>query len=103
MSKKASLAEIMGSFGASQNGRLELEHLPKILGDAMPDLPRNSVGRYRLVKALQQRFGDNFRALPGVSGLVEQFDKEVDFEDRIERIKAVKLENFRKVKRANAK
>ncbi len=97
--KKVSLAELMGSAGASANGKLELNHLPKILGDAMPDLPRNSVGRHRLVSALQQRFGNNFRALPGVSGLVEQFDREVDFEDRIEKIKAVRLDNFRKVKK----
>ena len=96
--KKVSLAELMGSAGASANGRLELRHLPQILGDSLPDLPRNSLGRYRLMTALQQRFGDNFRALPGVAGLVEQFDKEVDFEDRIEKIKAIKLETFRKAK-----
>lgn len=101
--KKVSLSELMGSAGANAGRNLELRHLPQILGDALPDLPRNAVGRFRLVKALQQRFGDNFRALPGVSGLVEQFDHEVEFEDKIQQIKAIKLENFRKVKRANAK
>lgn len=96
--KKASLSEIMGSFGAEQDGKLELRHLPKILGDGMPDLPRNAVGRYRLISSLRQRFGDNFRALPGVSNLVKQFDSEVDLEDRIRKIKSIKLENIKKVK-----
>lgn len=96
--KKASLSELMGGTGAQHSGNLKLEHLPNILGDALPDLPRNQVGRYRLVRALQQRFGDNFRALPGVSGLVDQFDNEIALEDKISKIKAIKLSNFRKAK-----
>ncbi len=98
MSKKASLSEIMGSAGAQHSGNLDLKHLPQILGDAMPDLPRNQVGRFRLIKALQQRFGDNFRSLPGVTGLVGQFDREIDLEDKIERIKAVKLSHYTRKK-----
>lgn len=98
MSKKNSLAEIMGAFGASQAGNLELKHLPQILGDGLPDLPRNSVGRYRLVSALRQRFGDNFRSLPGVSGLVKQFDDEIALEDKIRKISSIKLSNFKKAK-----
>jgi hypothetical protein len=97
MSKgKASLAELMGSVGSEKSNKLELRHLPQILGDALPDLPRNQVGRYRLVKALQQRFGDNFRSLPGVSSLVEQFDSEIDLEDKIEQIKAIKMRNIKR-------
>lgn len=98
MSKKASLSEIMGAAGAAKSNNLELRHLPQILGDAMPDLPRNQVGRFRLIKALQQRFGDNFRSLPGVSGLVKQFDSEIDFEDRVEKIKSIKLSSFQRKK-----
>lgn len=71
---------------------MTLSNLPRILGDAMPDLPRNSVGRYRLVSALRQRFGDNFRALPGVSSLITEFDRDVELEDKIARIKAIKYE-----------
>lgn len=95
MSKKASLSELMGGTAAQHAGNLKLEHLPHILGDAMPELPRDAVGRHRLISALRQRFGDSFRSLPGVSGLVSQFDKEIDFEEHIQRIKAVKLSNFR--------
>ncbi len=94
MSKKASLSELMGSVGAQ--GNLSLKQLPQILGDAMPDLPRNQVGRYRLMSALRQRFGDNFRALPGVSGLVKEFDSEVDLEDKVQKISAIKLSSFKR-------
>lgn len=93
MSKKVSLSEIMGSAGVQG---LSLKALPSVLGEAMPDLPRNSLGRYRLVSALRQRFGDNFRSLPGVSGVIQEFDNEVDLEDRVQRISAIKLENFKK-------
>lgn len=95
MSKKTSLAELMGASGSQG---LSLKSLPNVLGEAMPDLPRNSLGRYRLVSALRQRFGDNFRSLPGVSNLIQEFDHEVDLEDRVQRISAVKLEHFRKAK-----
>lgn len=95
---KVSLSEIMGSAGAAKGGKLELRHLPQILGDALPDLPRNSVGRYRLISALRQRFGDNFRSLPGVSSLVDQFDRESQLEEKIRSISAVKLSSFKKVK-----
>jgi len=92
MSKRAgtSLAELMGSAGAAAGGNLSLEHLPTILGDAMPELPRNAVGRHRLIRALQQRFGDNFRSLPGVMGIVQDFDQKVQFERHLDQLRAVK-------------
>lgn len=92
--KKASLAELMGSKAAGSGG-LSLKQLPEVLGDAMPELPRNAVGRYRLIRALQQRFGDNFRALPGVSGLVKEFDNEIAFENKVQKISAIKLKGYK--------
>ncbi len=91
--KRASLAELMGKT-ASQSGTkgLRLEQLPDILGDGMPELPRNPVGRHRLVRSLQQRFGNNFRSLPGVKELVAEFDKDIEFERKIARLKAIKYE-----------
>lgn len=86
--KKVSLAELMGS--QASNGRLELSKLPEILGDAMPELPRNNVGRHRLIRSLQQRFGNNWRSLPGVKDLVKEFDGEVALERRIAEIKRIK-------------
>ena len=89
--KKASLAELMGSEAAGSGGQLKLSQLGSILGDAMPELPRNPLGRHRLVRALQQRFGPNFRSLPGIKGLIQQFDGDIAHEDTKRRIAAIKL------------
>ncbi len=56
----------------------------------MPELPRNSVGRHRLIRSLQQRFGPNFRTLPGVMGLVKEFDDDIKLEQRIGKLKALR-------------
>lgn len=98
MSKKVTLAEMMGSTAAGRGSDLSLKQLPLILGDAMPELPKNSVGRHRLVRALQQRFGPNFRSLPGVSGLIKEFDSDCEFETRIQKISAIKLSSHTKKK-----
>jgi len=91
--KKVSLAELMGSKGANQStsGSLSLDQLPTILGDSMPELPRTNVGRFRLIRALQQRYGKNFRSLPGVSGLIKEFDQDMETEDKINKMKKIKL------------
>lgn len=88
--KKASLAELMGATAAKAGGRLSLDQLPDILGDSMPDLPKNAVGRHRLIRALQQRFGSNWRGLPGVSDIVKEFDGGVDLEARIRKLQQIK-------------
>ncbi len=81
----------MGSTGAAGNGKLSLNQLPEILGEGMPELPRNPVGRHRLIRSLQQRFGKNYRSLPGVKDLVAEFDKDIDLEIRIQRIGAIRM------------
>jgi len=83
--KKVSLQELMGKEASS--GELKLKDLSSILGDSMPELPKNNVGRFRLIRALQQRFGKNFRSLPGVSSVVKEFDDDIDFEHTINRMK----------------
>lgn len=86
---KVSLSELMGSRGAQ--GGLSLADLPKLLGDGMPDLPRNEIGRFRLIKALQQRFGQSYRQLPGVKNIIKDFDDDVAFEGKVQAMKSVKL------------
>ena len=88
--RKTSLAEMMGSYGANK-GKLTLDSLPNILGDGMPELPKTQVGRHRLVRSLQQRYGNNFRSLPGVKDLISEFDKHLDFEKKIAKMKAIRL------------
>lgn len=92
---KVSLSEIMGKAGAEANGQLSLKDLPALLGDGMPELPRDAIGRHRLIRALQQRFGANFRSLPGVGGIVSQFDNEIAFEGKVKHVSNIKLENYR--------
>lgn len=90
--KRPSLAELMGVTGRHGGAeRLTLKQLPEILGDGTPELPKNAVGRHRLVRALQQRFGLNWRSLPGVKDLVKEFDGAADLERRIAQIRQVKL------------
>lgn len=91
MAKKNSLAEMMGSNGAQQSANgLQLSRLHEILGDATPELPRNAVGRHRLIRALNQRFGKNFRSLPGISNLIKQFDSDLEVENKIAHISSIK-------------
>lgn len=86
--KKVSLAELMGADASGSKGPgLTLSQLPKILGDAMPELPKNPLGRHRLIRSLQQRYGKNFRSLPGIKELVKQFDNEIEFEKKVAQMK----------------
>jgi hypothetical protein len=84
---KQSLAELMGNAGSQG---IQLSRLHEVLGEATPELPRNAVGRHRLIMALNQRFGANFRALPGVKEVVKQFDHEIEFEKSCEKLRAIK-------------
>ncbi len=86
--KPASLGELLGS--AAQKQDLSLEDLPEILGEKMPELPKNRIGRFRLVNALQQRFGNGYNNIPMVSKIIKQFDEEIKFENVIRRNKGMK-------------
>ncbi len=92
MSKRGvSLSEIMGKAGADKaKSGLSLDNLPEVLGEAMPDLPKNAVGRYRLLRSLKARFGPNFRSLPGVMDVLKEFDSVIDTELQVHRIRGIK-------------
>lgn len=85
--KKLSLAELMGK--GAENG-LSLSRLHEVLGEGTPELPRNAVGRHRLIRALGQRFGPNWRSLPHTSDLLKQFDSEVEHQRSIMRIRNIR-------------
>ncbi len=67
------LNELMGKKANMER----LEDLPEMLGEKMPEVEFNAVGRLRLLKALRNRFGEGFRNLPGISKILEDFDQEV--------------------------
>ena len=86
---KASFAEIMG--GSPQGGKMSLKDLPEILGhDKVMEMPRNAIGKYRLRRALQQRFGDGYRNIPGVKGLMKEFEEDIQFEGILSKVRSIK-------------
>lgn len=80
-SRNATLGELLGKSGSKAS--LSLKDLPDILGEKMPELPRDRIGKFRLIQSLQLRFGDGFRNLPHIKGIIEEFDKEVETENVI--------------------
>lgn len=79
--KPAGLGELLGSASSKQD--LSLKDLPELLGEKMPDLPKNRIGKFRLINALQQRFGPGFNNIPMVAGIIKEFDEEVKLENVI--------------------
>lgn len=78
----ASLSEMMG-----KENEVSLETLPEILGNAMPEMDYDHVGKIRLVHALQQRFGQNYRSIPGVNKTIADFDKQMKFNSVVKKNK----------------
>lgn len=73
------MGELMGKAGGKSN--LSLKDLPEILGEKMPELPKNRLGKMRLLNALQVRFGPGYNNIPMVSGILKEFDQEVELEN----------------------
>lgn len=71
----ATLNELMG-----KDNTITMEKLPEILGEKMPEIPNNEQGKIRLLKALRQRFGDEFRNIKGVKELISKFESNLKFE-----------------------
>lgn len=83
----ATLNEIMGN---KTNGQLTMADLKSVLGDSMPTIELNKVGRFRLLQALRNRFGDNYRNIPGVKNILDDFDKELNIDLQIRKNKGAK-------------
>jgi len=77
-SKPASLAELLGKTDGQSLG---LSDLPKLLGEKMPEMPHNRVGRYRLNNALKLRFGPGYKNIPGIKNILSEFDSHVETEN----------------------
>ncbi len=68
----SNLNELMG-----KDTKITLDNLQEILGEAMPEMPFDRIGRMRLINALQQRFGQQYMNIPGVKEVIKHFDEEV--------------------------
>lgn len=78
---KATLNEVMGKRGEDFHKQgLDLSDLPEVLGEGMPKLEFHPLGRIRLMRALQQRFGSGYRNVPGVSQVMQKFDEQAKLE-----------------------
>ena len=86
----ASLNEIFGKGGEKEE--FDLSDLKDILGEKMPEMPFSAVGRVRLLKALKIRFGDGFRNIPKLKGLISKFDDEIKTDLDMRKIKRIKME-----------
>lgn len=82
---RATLGELIGG----KRSAMSLDNLEDILGEKMPELPRTQVGRFRLVRALRNRFGDGYRNIPGVKGIIKDFEEDMRFEEVLGRMKKV--------------
>ncbi len=88
---KVSLNELMGKSGG-QSSTISLKDLPELLGEKMQEMPRNQVGKFRLLRALKERFGNGFRNIPGVRDIMKEFDDDIQFESQVQRMKRIKVE-----------
>ena len=83
----ATLGELVGS-GSSNT--MSLKDLDDILGEKKSEMPYNKIGKHRLRRALQQRFGNDYRNIPGVKNIIKEFDDEIASKAVIDRMKAIK-------------
>jgi hypothetical protein len=86
--KKVSLNELMGKKGGKKN--LSVSDLPDLLGERMPKIDYTPVGKFRLVTALRNRFGENYRQLEGIESLLADFDRESSFNVTKQEMKMIK-------------
>lgn len=89
--KKTSLNELMGSSGsAAKRKDLSLSDLGDLLGERMPKLEFTPIGRFRLMTALHNRFGEGYRNLPGIDKIMRDFDEEAKFAIKVQEMKQIK-------------
>lgn len=81
----------MGGLGSTaKEKKLSLGDLESLLGERMPKLEFSPVGRHRLTTALRNRFGDSYRNLPGISDIMQEFDKEAEFNVKKMQLRMIK-------------
>jgi len=76
---RATINEMMGSAAMSGHKELGLDDLENLLGERMPKMEYSPRGRHRLITALRNRFGENFRTLKGIDRILSEFDREAAF------------------------
>lgn len=87
-SGKTTLNELMGGRGEDFHKHgVELHELPDLLGEQMPKLEYHTLGRIRLIRALRNRFGANYRSVPGIQQALNKFDDRMKSDIQFHEIK----------------
>lgn len=82
------LNELMGQKGDHvKDHGLDFEDLKLLLGERMPHLQFDPLGRHRLIHALRDRFGANYKNMPEIQGILSKFDEHAKREVEFHRIK----------------
>jgi hypothetical protein len=95
LSGRATLSEIFGSKGeefSSGKAHLSMDDLKELLGDGMPKIRHTQGGKLRLVRALQQRFGDNYRNIPGIESFLTEFDDDIKHKMTVAKLKIRRMD-----------
>lgn len=83
--------ELMGKSGSKGEAReFTLDDLGDLLGEKMPVLSYSPVGKMRLTTALRNRFGDNYRNIPGIANIIKEFDDHTKFAVKLQEMKMIK-------------
>lgn len=59
--------------------QFNLKPIQEVLGDATPDITPTQLGKFRLVVALQKRFGPDYKNVLQAKKLLDYFEKEHAF------------------------
>ena len=69
----------------------ELKPFREVLGDRMPgNISFDNVGRFKLMRAMRDRFGANFRNVEKARELMSFFDREVRYREVLKKYKGDK-------------
>jgi hypothetical protein len=65
---------------------MNLVPIKEVLGEDTPEISPTPLGRFRLVSALKNKFGDNYRNAPAARKALDHFDSEHDYFKKLRRI-----------------
>lgn len=88
---QATIGELMGKSGAKSSEDMSIGKIKELLGEKMPEIKFNTPGKIRLLQALQIRFGNGFRNIPGIKKILSEFDNNMKTEVMAHKIRAIKM------------
>jgi hypothetical protein len=65
---------------------MNLGPIKEVLGENVPEITPTPLGRLRLVSALINKFGQNYRNIPPARKALDHFDSEHDYFRKLRRI-----------------